>query len=442
MCAGSRNYIHTCCICLATSKDGIAWTKPELGVIEYEGSRKNNIVVGHGAAGFKIGQDGVMVFIDPLAPSEERYRMACRFGASKDAVNVLSSGDGIHWRQTSAAIITARPEVKGHHLDSQNVVFYDEQLKKYVCYVRRNLKSGPSQGRSIARGESAKLDGFGDVQDMPVILSPDEADRPGEITLIDYYSSAAIKYPWADSAYYMFPQAYFHYTGQLAEFKGGKPPTNAGALDTQFAASTDGLKWERFNRTPFIDLGMKGQFDCYSARILYGIVPSVDGNEMYMYYRASDWLHGWDRNEQNKEILTKVGLAATQNLTPISRVVLRRDGFVSVRAGVAGGEFVTPPLQFKGTQLVINADTSAIGNVQVEVQDAEGAAIEGFRLADCDVIHTCNEVSRPVRWNRASDLSRLDGKTVRLRFVLRSADLYAFQFGGTGLAEGSAPTGR
>ena len=55
-------------ICYATSTDGITWTKPDLGLVTYQGSKKNNIVVGHGAAGYRIGQDGMMVFIDPNAP--------------------------------------------------------------------------------------------------------------------------------------------------------------------------------------------------------------------------------------------------------------------------------------------------------------------------------------------------------------------------------------
>ena len=86
-----------------------------------------------------------MVFVDPNAPAGERLRMVNRFNAPgegrKDAVNVMSSGDGIHWKLTHEAVLTYRPEEKGHHLDSQNVMFWDERLRKYVAYVRRNLKT-------------------------------------------------------------------------------------------------------------------------------------------------------------------------------------------------------------------------------------------------------------------------------------------------------------
>jgi hypothetical protein len=81
-------------ICYATSDDGITWHKPDLGLVEYEGSTRNNIVVGHGAAGLQIGQDGMMVFVDPTAPPGERLRMVNRFkekGGDSSGVNVMSS---------------------------------------------------------------------------------------------------------------------------------------------------------------------------------------------------------------------------------------------------------------------------------------------------------------------------------------------------------------
>jgi hypothetical protein len=160
-------------ICYATSDDGIVWKKPDLGIIEYEGSRRNNIVIGHGAAGLHIGQDGMMVFVDPNAPVDERFRMTNRFSKKgerkSDGLNLMSSGDGIHWKLTHEELMTYRPEAKGHHLDSQNVIFWDDGLNKYVAFVRRNLKDTENQGRAIARAESDRLGGFPLTQDLPVV---------------------------------------------------------------------------------------------------------------------------------------------------------------------------------------------------------------------------------------------------------------------------------
>ncbi len=421
-------------ICYATSKDGITWTKPNIGLVEYQGSRKNNIVVGHGAAGYRIGQDGMMVFVDPNAPPGQRYRMVNRFSTKDeqktDGVNLLSSGDGIHWKLTHETVMTYRKETKGHHLDSQNVMFWDEGLKKYVAFVRRNLKGGEAQGqgRAIARAESDHLGDFPMAQDLPVVFYPEPADPlHNGASVVDYYNSAALRYPWADNAWYMFPQAYYHYTRNLREFS-KKSPVNAGPMETVFAASRDGLRWERFDRQPFIPLGMKGEFDCHSTRLIYGLVPDLSGREMYMYYRGSDWLHGWDRTEENRKILTDAGVGGTQDITFFSRVVLRRDGFVSVKSDHRGGEFTTPRLRFKGRRLALNINTSATGIARVACLDAAGKPIPGYTLEDCDIIHTANEINRIVKWKGRSNVGSLAGEPIRLRFVMQNADLYAFQF--------------
>ncbi|HNQ89589.1 MAG TPA: hypothetical protein PKM73_13305 [Verrucomicrobiota bacterium] len=411
-------------ICYATSSDGVVWHKPALGLISYAGTRANNIVIGHGAMGVTLGQDGGMVFLDPNAPPESRFRMLCRFGAiGAPGLHLLSSSNGIHWQLTHKSICTYRTNEPHHHLDSQNIMFWDDRIAKYVLYCRRNLFDGGVQGRSVARAESAELGGFPVVQEMPVMIGPEPGDR-----WLDYYTSAAIKYPWAQDAYYMFPQAYFHYLGgAIPEFP-QQSPINAGPLDTQFAASRDGSAWQRYERRPFVRLGMKGEFDWGSARMIHGLVPDTSGRGMYLYYRASDWLHGWDRNESNKRLLRDAGLGAERNIAVISRLVLRRDGFISVRAPWTGGELVTEPLRFQGRRLVLNADTSAGGTLRVGLMGADGGPIPGFSLGECDLIHTCNEVNREVRWKGNPDLGALAQQPIRLRFALSNADLYAFQF--------------
>lgn len=416
-------------ICYARSRDGIRWEKPELNVVEFNGSSRNNIVLGQGAAGVTLGQDGGMVFIDPNAPADQKYRMVIRIKEFGKGLHVFSSPDGIHWKLTHTSVVDYRPQERGHHLDSQNVLFWDAGLGKYVTYVRRNVSKEGSQGRSIARGESDRLGGFPVVQEMPVVLGPDQNDLfHGGRPAVDYYMSAAIRYPWADNAYFMFPTAYYHFVGGvLPEFK-GEIPTNAGPLHTQFAASRDGVRWERFDREPFVPLGMKGEFDWASTRVFWGMVPDVTGNHIFMYYRGSDWLHGWDRDERNKRLLSEASLGADQNIAVISRVVLRRDGFTSVRAAYTGGEFTTPPVVFAGRRLVLNVNTSATGTVRVELLDAEGKPLEGFSGDDCDLIHTANEINRAVSWSGKSDVGALAGRPIRLRFLLRDADLYAMQF--------------
>ncbi len=416
-------------LCYARSKDGINWEKPSLGLVEYEGRRDNNIVIGLGAGGIdKCGSEG-MIFLDPKAPADQRFHYAVRISDELKDTVIFSSPDGIHWRLTHQRVLTFTHPTGRQHLDSQNVIFWDDRINKYVAYMRYNHHKPGWRGRSVARSESDHLGDFAEVQNAPVVLGPDSLEASlGGKPAVDYYTSGVVKYPWAQDAYYMFPQAYFHYVpGQLPEFP-KECPVNAGPLDTRFAASRDGIKWERFGRRPFVGLGMRGDFDSMAARLFYGLVSSVDGREMYMYYVGSDQLHGWGRDECNNRLLTEAGLAPARNVSIISRLVSRRDGFISARADYEGGEFTTGPIRFDGRELVLNVDTSAAGLVQCELMTDAGSPIEGYALADCDLIHTTNEINRAVAWRGKRDLSALVGKPIRLRFVFRDADLYAFQF--------------
>lgn len=423
-------------IAYARSDDGIHWRKPALGLVEVYGRKDNNIVLGHGFGGVKGATHGCMVFLDPHAPKDERFRLVSNPKEFGKFLQLFSSSDGIHWRLTHRDVLKYRGE--RHHLDSQNVIFRDERIGKYVAYFRRNLRPLGSQGRSVARAESSELSKFGDVEDSRVVLGFDEKDpeiydpvNKMRIQAVDFYTNGTVKYPWAEDAYYMFPAEYFHYGTFLKDFRKGQP-VNAGTLDVRFAASRDGVGWKRYDRRVFVDLGMKGEWDCRSIYMAYGLVPARNEKEMYMYYYGSNTLHGWDREDQhrdrNKRLLKRAGGAPEVEIHGLGRLSIRRDGFISARAGYAGGEFSTPLLVFEGDELVLNVDTSAVGVVSVELLDATGKALAGYSLDDCDQIHTANEISRVVKWNGESNTRKLAGRTVRVRFVIRDADLYAFQF--------------
>ena len=111
----------------------------------------------------------------------------------------------------------------------------------------------------------------------------------------------------------------------------------------------------------------------------------------------------------------------------IRRYTLRTDGFVSVKAGFGSGEFTTKPLVFEGGELELNYSTSAVGSVQVEIQDAEGNVIPGYGLADCPEKFG-DEIDGVMSWNEGPSVGDLAGRAVQLRFVLKDADLYAFRF--------------
>ena len=111
----------------------------------------------------------------------------------------------------------------------------------------------------------------------------------------------------------------------------------------------------------------------------------------------------------------------------LRRYALRLDGFVSVAAPLGGGEVVTRPLRFLGHRLLLNYSTSAAGSVKVEIQDSEGKPLPGFTLADAPEVYG-DSIEQAVPWKDGSDLAKLAGQVIRLGFVIRDADLFAFRF--------------
>ena len=110
------------------------------------------------------------------------------------------------------------------------------------------------------------------------------------------------------------------------------------------------------------------------------------------------------------------------------RYTLRIDGFVSVQAPRAGAKSSRKRSSFAGQQLMLNFSASAAGSIRVEIlRDQMDAPIAGFTLDDCVEV-LGDDLARVVRWADGPDVSRLAGIPVRLRFVLKDADLFSFRF--------------
>ena len=87
----------------------------------------------------------------------------------------------------------------------------------------------------------------------------------------------------------------------------------------------------------------------------------------------------------------------------------------------------SPGPSFTGKRLEINYATSAAGSLWAELQQPDGTPIPGFTKDECDEI-IGDQVDRIVTWNGAADVSALSGAPVRLRFVMKDADLFAIRF--------------
>jgi hypothetical protein len=146
-------------------------------------------------------------------------------------------------------------------------------------------------------------------------------------------------------------------------------------------------------------------------------------NEIYQYYSGTAQSHGLKQGQGIDWI-------------KLFRCTQRIDGFVSADAPYSGGEFVTPVLEFQGDKLVLNIDTSALGQAQVEILDNNNCPINNFTIDEADLIQG-NYVDKVVTWNGSSDLSSLENKQIKLKFVMKAAKLYSFKFTNAKLDNGT-----
>jgi hypothetical protein len=65
--------------------------------------------------------------------------------------------------------------------------------------------------------------------------------------------------------------------------------------------------------------------------------------------------------------------------------------------------------------------------MRVEILDPTHHVMSGFHFDDCDPL-THGGLDEVVSWKGQSDLSKLAGKPIKLRFYFKNASFYAFQF--------------
>ncbi len=375
-------------LCYATSQDGIHWTKPNLGIFEFEGSKNNNILLS--------GISGT-VFIDPKESDGCRFKLAARWKDRDDGDGlwIFSSPDGLHWKPfVDHAVLS-----KKNDFDTQNQVFWDDELCKYVAYVRRWEEVPSAILKRLRRIGRSETDNLARWPEGKVVFRSDEQD-PWES---DHYNPCVHKYPHAPHLYLMFPSSYFHFPGTLDD----------GAVDIQMDVSRDGLHWPRLERRAYVRRGIQGEFDGGGVYMSVGMLRK--DNELWMYYTGYDFTHG------------KYDVQTTRNKGVISRLVQRLDGFLSADASYSGGSLTTVPLRFKGSELRLNLDTAALGAVWVELLDEQGRVLPGFGKDDCYLING-NFTAYRVAWRGKADINEFAGDVLRLRFIMRNAKLYAFQF--------------
>jgi hypothetical protein len=324
--------------------------------------------------------------------------------ATGKELSAFKSPDGIHW-----SLLKEKPVIAKGTFDSQNVAFWDSRNGEYRSYTR-DFQGGV---RDIRTATSTDFIHWTDPQWLKYPGAPKE----------HLYTTQIIPYYRAPHIYLGFPARYIDrgWSPSMRALPGlehrklrsaTSSREGTALTDGLFMTSRDGLSFRRW-REAFLRPGPRSRDNwVYGDNFQnWGLVETksdIDGapDDLSIYATESYW---------------------TGHSSQLRRFTLRIDGFVSVHASGDPGGFVTRPLSFEGNRLALNFSTSAAGSIRVEIQDAEGKPIEGFGLDDCDELFG-DTLDQSVTWKGSTDVSQLAGEPVRLRFVLRDADLYSMQF--------------
>ncbi len=398
-------------LCVAVSEDGATWTKPALALVESAGRRDTNIVADETGNGFRATP-----WLDtrPGVPATERIKAIASQPVSGEAHTAFKdpagpkrlvfwgSADGFTFRK-----LDPPPDMVSdlrNCFDGGNTMFWSETEQQYVLYYRWFEGEWGNGHRSMARTTSKDLLHW--TESVPMTYG----DTPRE----QFYTNNTTPYFRAQHLYLAL----------AARFMEGR------RVVTDEQAETIGLKMSH------------GHFygnDCSDAVLLTSRAGSTQYDRTFMetFVRPGLGASNWTSRSNYpltgilpagpEQIMLFVARHYMQDTWHIDRLLLRTDGFASVSAPWTGGEMITKPLRFSGKALEINYRTGTPGFVRVEIQDLAGKPILGYTLDDClEIIG--DEIARIVAWKQSTDVSRLAGQAVRLRFVMRDADLFSFRF--------------
>lgn len=351
----------------------------------------------------------IAIFKDdnPDCTPDAKYKAIIRSRGPRGLL-AFKSADGLRWSPMSDG-----PVITKGAFDSQNLAFWDATRNEYRAYARYFTGGGFKGRRDILTATSKDFLHWTDPVTLKYPGAPDD----------ELYTNQIKPYHRAPHIYVGFPTRYIDRGWSksmeaLPDLEHRRLRSSAsqrfGTAITEglLMTSRDGVTFQRWPEAFLRPGPQRPNSWAYGNQYIGWHVIETESDlegaarELSLFASDSYWTGKSDR---------------------MWRYTLRLDGFVSAKANYQGGEFVTKPLVFSGDKLKLNLATSAAGGIRVEIQDEAGQPIQGYSLDDCPDLFG-DSIERTVSWKAGEDVAKLAGKTVRLRFQLKDADLYAFQF--------------
>ena len=392
----------------ATSRDGIKWTKPDLGMFDLGtwhpdwaqyGKHNNVIMHGEGMGIYKDYHEG-----DPSKRFKAFGGPACFFGQGGSPSNCSSLGsfgvqgmavspDGLWWYEARNVTWPYRPgDPSGphHKYDTHQNLFWDGEKNKYIA-TTRDLK--PFPWRAVAIAESYPNNFAFDTSGAPPAVLQGTADEQP-------YSQITFPY-------------YGIYLGLASVFDAAEGVTE-GRVHLRLSWSPDAEKWYWVDKggltgKDFIPLGGNpGGSNPFDSHIIFAAAYPIRmpaDNSVRVYYMGGNGPHSGPRNSS----------FALANMRP--------DGFASVSGS---GTVCTVPVMCTGPILVITADVGS-GSVRVGVVGGEAKAA-GLSPSDAAPVTTDTTDHVVVFSSGKATLAPLMGKYIVLELVLDRAAVFTVGF--------------
>ncbi|MHC4366418.1 MAG: hypothetical protein ACYSW8_02255 [Planctomycetota bacterium] len=376
--------------CYAESTDGISIVKPKLNLFAVDGSKSNNVILANAAP----VHHNFSPFLDarPDVPLDQRFKALG--GTQKSGLIAYISADGIRWRRLGEG-----PVFTKGLFDSQNVAFWSDAEQCYLCYFRSWTGRGYTGFRSVSRTTSKDFLHWTD----PVEMSFGDTPREHIYTNQTHPCFRAPHIYLAIAARFLPGRQVL--SAEQAKKVNVNPNYFKDCSDAVLMTSRGGDVYDRTFMEGFIRPGIGLQNWVSRSNYPALNVVQTGPDEMSLYVQ-----HDY-----------------AQPSAHLRRYSLRLDGFASVSAPYTGGAMTTRPFVFAGDELLLNFATSAPGFIRVEIQDAGGKPIKGYSLDDSQEL-IGNYIDHPASWRHGTDVNALAGKPIRLRFVMKDADLYSMQF--------------
>ena len=383
--------------CLATSDDGIAWSRPSLDL-----EPGTNIVL-------KTVRDTATVWLDHEAgdPAARFKLFEARYKKSKWEIALRTSADGRRW---SDEIVSSGPSW------DRSTVFYNPFRKVWVASVRGHDQMKPApvnrlrcyfEGRTAEEAMSWKqhCDEVAKGNGLPNDLQPWVAsDRLDPLNPDPRFSHNKPQLYNLDAFAYESLMVGLFTIWQGPDNETCKELNMMKRNEVFVGFSRDGFHWDRASRERFLPVSDDPK--AWNAANVQSVGGGcvVVGDQLHFYCSG--------RAQSSKGDVT-TGLAT-----------MRRDGFATMNAGKTAGTLTTRPLKFAGRHLFVNL-AAVSGELRVEVLDRDGKVIAPFTMEACVPIRA-DKVTQPIVWKGAEGLSAVAGQPVKFRFHLTNGALHAF----------------